>query len=312
MFRILALETSELSGSVAAAADGKVLAELQLDPQQRSAQSLAPAIHSLLGQVAWQPAEIQLLAVTTGPGSFTGLRVGVATAKVLAYAIGAEILGIGTLEAIAAAAPDEVAALSVAVDAQRGDVVAQQFLRRASGWLEAVGSAALMPLEEWLSRLPPGFAVSGPCSESGPIRDPQAGTPHALRYSIGCSGIPRPPAWLGWPIAIIWPATATIFGTCCPITRGKVRRKRSGGDGRRRNRRWNRSGAPAQLAPPIRSRRTIIRIPQPNPEEPRDRRRGKVRTSTSTAIDDLPASRYAVATSFLTSFGEVSQLWHTT
>jgi tRNA threonylcarbamoyladenosine biosynthesis protein TsaB len=177
MFRILALETSELSGSVAAAADGKVLAELQLDPQQRSAQSLAPAIHSLLGQVAWHPAEIQLLAVTTGPGSFTGLRVGVATAKVLAYAIGAEILGIGTLEAIAAAAPDEVAALSVAVDAQRGDVVAQQFLRRASGWLEAVGSAALMPLEEWLSRLPPGFAVSGPALRKWADPRPASGYP---------------------------------------------------------------------------------------------------------------------------------------
>ena len=60
MFRILALETSELTGSVAAAADGKVLAELQLDPQQRSAQSLAPAIRSLLEQVGWQPREIQL------------------------------------------------------------------------------------------------------------------------------------------------------------------------------------------------------------------------------------------------------------
>src|SRR5271163_2151267 len=98
MFRILALETSELTGSVAAAADGNVLAELQLDPQQRSAQSLAPAIRALLAQVGWQPADIDLLAVTIGPGSFTGLRVGVATAKVFAYACGAEVLGISTLE----------------------------------------------------------------------------------------------------------------------------------------------------------------------------------------------------------------------
>ena len=162
MFRILALETSELTGSVAAAADGKVLAELQLDPQQRSAQSLAPAIRSLLEQVGWQPREIRLLAVTVGPGSFTGLRVGVATAKVFAYAAGAEVLGIGTLEAIAAAAPDEVPAVSVAVDAQRGDVVAQRFRRGAAGWLEAVGDPALVPLDQWLAGLPPGFAVSGP------------------------------------------------------------------------------------------------------------------------------------------------------
>jgi tRNA threonylcarbamoyladenosine biosynthesis protein TsaB len=162
MFRILALETSELAGSVAAAADGKVLAQLELDQQQRSAQWLAPAIRSLLGEVGWQPAEIQLLAVTTGPGSFTGLRVGVATAKVFAYAAGAEVLGISTLETIAAAALKEVAALSVAVDAQRGDVVAQRFLRGAAGWLEAVGHEALVPMGEWLTGLPPGFAVSGP------------------------------------------------------------------------------------------------------------------------------------------------------
>ena len=162
MFRILALETSEPTGGVAAMADGKVLAELQLDPQQRSAQSLAPAIQALLRQIGWQPREIQLLAVAVGPGSFTGLRVGVATAKVFAYAVGAEVLGISTLEAIAAGTPDGVAAVSVAVDAQRGDVVAQPFRRGKAGWLEAEGDPALVPLDEWLARLPPGFAVSGP------------------------------------------------------------------------------------------------------------------------------------------------------
>lgn len=171
MFRILALETSELAGSVAAAADGKVLAELQLDPQQRSARSLAPAIRSLLRQIGWQPSEIGLLAVTVGPGSFTGLRVGVATAKVLAYAVGAEVLGIGALEAIAAAAPDEVPAVSVAIDAQRGDVVAQHFRRGKAHWMEAVANAALLPLDQWIAAVPPGFAVSGPVLKkwTGPL-----------------------------------------------------------------------------------------------------------------------------------------------
>ena len=162
MFYTLALETSELTGSVAVAADGNILAELQLDPRQRSAQSLAPTIQAILAQVGLQPREIQLLAVTIGPGSFTGLRVGVATAKVFAYAAGAEVLGIGTLEAIAAATPTEIDAVSVAVDAQRGDVVAQPFRRATTGWLETIGDRSLVPLQEWLTRLPPGFAVSGP------------------------------------------------------------------------------------------------------------------------------------------------------
>jgi tRNA threonylcarbamoyladenosine biosynthesis protein TsaB len=162
MHRILALETSELTGTVAAAADGNVLAELQLDSQQRSAQSLAPAIRSLLERVGWQPCEIQLLAVTIGPGSFTGLRVGVATAKVLAYAAKAEISGVNTLEVIAAATPKEFSAVSVAVDAQRGDVVAQVFRRGGAGWLEIDGEQTLQPMAKWLAALPAGIAVSGP------------------------------------------------------------------------------------------------------------------------------------------------------
>lgn len=162
MLCILALETSELTGSVAAAADSKVLAELELDSKQRSAQSLAPTIRSLLQQVGWEPRQIDLVAVTVGPGSFTGLRVGVATAKVFAYAIGAEVLGISTLEAIAAAAPAGVQAVSAAVDAQRGDVIAQRFRRQPTAWLAPEGEAALVSMDKWLAALPPGFTVSGP------------------------------------------------------------------------------------------------------------------------------------------------------
>jgi tRNA threonylcarbamoyladenosine biosynthesis protein TsaB len=156
---------------VAAAADGKVLAELQLDPQQRSAQSLAPAIVALLAQAGWQPREISLVAVTVGPGSFTGLRVGVATAKVLSYAVGAQVLGISTLEAIAAAVPGSVASVSVAIDAQRGDVVAQRFGRDLSGRLRPDNDPKLLPIGDWLATAPSGTAVSGPvlAKWAGPI-----------------------------------------------------------------------------------------------------------------------------------------------
>jgi tRNA threonylcarbamoyladenosine biosynthesis protein TsaB len=100
--KILSLETTDLSGSVAASDSSKLLLELELNSSQRSAQSLAPAIHSLLQQVGWKPADVELVAVTVGPGSFTGLRVGVTAAKTFAYAVGADVLGIDTLETIAA------------------------------------------------------------------------------------------------------------------------------------------------------------------------------------------------------------------
>ncbi|MGA2067250.1 MAG: tRNA (adenosine(37)-N6)-threonylcarbamoyltransferase complex dimerization subunit type 1 TsaB [Thermoguttaceae bacterium] len=160
--RILALETTEAIGSVAAAAGDKLLAQQQLNPAQRSAQSLAPAIRALLEEVGWRPGDVELVAVSVGPGSFTGLRVGVTTAKVFAYAVGAGVLGINTLEVIAAAAPPEVTSLHAVMEAQRGDVVAQAFRRDPNGWLQPAGPAPLVPLRAWLAGLPPGAIVSGP------------------------------------------------------------------------------------------------------------------------------------------------------
>lgn len=160
--RILALETSGVAGSVAALDDDNLLVELELNPRQRSAQSLAPALVELATRAGWRAIDAQLVAVTVGPGSFTGLRVGVTTAKVLAYAAGAEVLGVSTLEAIALRAPAEVDALSAAIDAQRGDVVAQSFRRGPDGWPEPIAPEQLIPLQQWLDQVPAGFVLTGP------------------------------------------------------------------------------------------------------------------------------------------------------
>ena len=199
--RILALETSDKTGGVAALDGCNVLAELTLDPNQRSAQSLAPAMKTLLEQVKWRPDDVQLVAVATGPGSFTGLRVGVTAAKVFAYSVGAEVLGVDTLEAIALNCASGTGCqisrtgchpvLHVAMDAQRGDVVARTFEVKSPGAtaglsssvspgnvtstagqassgthfqqaVEPVGPQELIPADEWLRRLQPGSFVSGP------------------------------------------------------------------------------------------------------------------------------------------------------
>ena len=160
--RILALETTEMTGSVAAMCDDKLLAELELNPKQRSAQSLAPGLRALLDQVGWRAADVDLVAVTSGPGSFTGVRVGLTTSKVFAYAAGAEILGIDTLETIAARAPSEVTLLSAAIDAHRGEVVAQSFRRDARGRPEPTGDAELTGVDAWLESLAAGTVLTGP------------------------------------------------------------------------------------------------------------------------------------------------------
>jgi tRNA threonylcarbamoyladenosine biosynthesis protein TsaB len=150
---------------VAVADDARLLAEMYLDPRQRSAASLAPTVKRILQNVGWQPRDVELVAVTIGPGSFTGLRVGVTMAKVFAYAVGAEVLGVDTLETIAAGMPGSVAAAAIAVDAQRGEVMAQRFVRNEAGWLEPAGPQELLPIDAWLGGLAPGTFVAGPILE---------------------------------------------------------------------------------------------------------------------------------------------------
>ncbi|NUQ62683.1 MAG: tRNA (adenosine(37)-N6)-threonylcarbamoyltransferase complex dimerization subunit type 1 TsaB [Pirellulales bacterium] len=160
--KILALETTELAGSLAAMDGGKLLLELALDHQKQSACTVAPGIRQLLADIGWKPRDVDLVAVTVGPGSFTGLRVGLATAKTFAYCVQAGILGVGTLETVAAAAPDEVARLSIAVDAQRGQVVAGEFCRDGTRELVPTAPAELLDAEAWLSGLPGEVWASGP------------------------------------------------------------------------------------------------------------------------------------------------------
>jgi len=159
---ILALETTERIGSLAVAQDDNLLLHLRLSEQMRSAQSVAPGLRHLLDRIGWKPSDVDLVALTIGPGSFTGLRIGVATAKAFAYAVGAEVLGVDTLETIAAAAPSRFDRVAVAVDAQRGEVVAATFTRGVDGRPKLESRSCLLEVETWIEQVPPGVPLSGP------------------------------------------------------------------------------------------------------------------------------------------------------
>jgi len=145
-----------------AALDGAdVLAQRELPPDVQSARSLVPGIKAVLDEVGWQPEGVQLVAVTSGPGSFTGLRVGVATAKTFAYAAGTEVLGVGTLEAIAERIDGEPnASLRVAIDAQRQKVFSARFVWQGELW-QRQGDIVIADNAAWLASLQPGELVSG-------------------------------------------------------------------------------------------------------------------------------------------------------
>jgi tRNA threonylcarbamoyladenosine biosynthesis protein TsaB len=177
--RVLAIETSGASGSVAALADGRLLVELALERQQRGAQSLAPALAELLRLVSWKPREVELVGVSVGPGSFTSLRVGVTTAKTFAYAVSAQVLGIGTLEAIAVQAVELPSGglIATAIDAQRGDVYAALFQCRGAFDLETIQSPAIHAADAWLAGLPNDVLVTGPALENLAVRLPPSVRP---------------------------------------------------------------------------------------------------------------------------------------
>ena len=84
------------------------------------------------------------------------------TAKVFAYCVGAEILGLDTLDVIAAAAPAEISRVSVAVDAQRGQVVAATFARGKDGSFLPVEPSQRVNVSRWLSNVQSGVFFSGP------------------------------------------------------------------------------------------------------------------------------------------------------
>jgi tRNA threonylcarbamoyladenosine biosynthesis protein TsaB len=169
---ILALETSLRAGSVAllncnvagAEVSDNVLSQRVLSSDQRSAQSLAPAIAQVLAEAGKRPADVGLVAVTLGPGSFTGLRVGATTAKSFAYAIGCECLGVDTLEVIAAQAPLSTPTsgeLHAVFDAQRQELFLARF-HWDGGVPIRLEDNRIVPAEQWLAGLAPGTTVTGP------------------------------------------------------------------------------------------------------------------------------------------------------
>ncbi|MDX1946284.1 MAG: tRNA (adenosine(37)-N6)-threonylcarbamoyltransferase complex dimerization subunit type 1 TsaB [Pirellulaceae bacterium] len=159
----LGIETSARAGSVALVAGDAVLAALQLPAATRSAQSLAPAIGQILSQTRKQMGEVGLVAATVGPGSFTGLRVGVTTAKTLAYALGCDVLGLDTLDVIAHQVAGDFGAgqLECVLDAQRAELFVARFEMSPAG-PRRLAPNRLVASESWRAELAPGAVVAGP------------------------------------------------------------------------------------------------------------------------------------------------------
>ncbi|MBO7407437.1 MAG: tRNA (adenosine(37)-N6)-threonylcarbamoyltransferase complex dimerization subunit type 1 TsaB [Clostridia bacterium] len=98
---ILAIDTSCANAGVCLMRDGNVLGTVSQADKRTHSVKLLPEIQALMESHGVAPAEPDLFAVTTGPGSFTGVRIGAATAKMLAYAAGKPLVGVNTLDVLA-------------------------------------------------------------------------------------------------------------------------------------------------------------------------------------------------------------------
>ena len=125
---ILALDTTTRTGSCALTRDGVVVHSLTSDPAVSHAEHLPRDLMSLLGAAGVGLDAVDLFAVATGPGSFTGLRVGIATMQGLAFATGKPLIGISALDALASLATAPAGDLVATwVDAWRGEVYAAHY-----------------------------------------------------------------------------------------------------------------------------------------------------------------------------------------
>jgi tRNA threonylcarbamoyladenosine biosynthesis protein TsaB len=153
MVRALAIETSGRVGSVALVEDGQVLAEDQFPHGLQHAAEMIPRIDRLCRERGWLPGDLRELYVSAGPGSFTGLRIGITLAKTLAFATGAKIVAVPSVRVLARNAPAEASELIVVLDAKREQIFTSRFRREGAQW-EEQEPAHLDDLASMLARSP--------------------------------------------------------------------------------------------------------------------------------------------------------------
>ena len=125
--RVLAVDTSTMAGGVALLEDARVVGESLLDVRTTHSERLMLAIDRVLTDAGWEARHLDGLAVAVGPGSFTGLRIGVAAVKGLALALQCPIAAVPTLDAMAAAFPWAMHAVCPVLHARKHEVYASLY-----------------------------------------------------------------------------------------------------------------------------------------------------------------------------------------
>ncbi|MFQ5897688.1 MAG: tRNA (adenosine(37)-N6)-threonylcarbamoyltransferase complex dimerization subunit type 1 TsaB [Candidatus Methylomirabilia bacterium] len=143
--RILAVETSTPAGGAALLEGDRLVGEYMVNIRATHSERLLAAVDQLLHDARWTPGDLNGLAVAVGPGSFTGLRIGISTVKGLALALGIPVAAVPTLEALAWGLPFAREPVCPILDAKKGEVYAALFHWEADRLVRDWEDSALAP-----------------------------------------------------------------------------------------------------------------------------------------------------------------------
>lgn len=146
--RILAVDTTSAFGSVAVSEDDRVVEQLPLHSPDGFSQVLFEHLERLLRRHDWNIRSVDCFAAASGPGSFTGVRIGLTAIKGLAEAVGRPAFAVSNLQALAACGDSDVRA--VVMDARRGEVYGAVYDRE----LRIVAPEVVVPFRDWMANLP--------------------------------------------------------------------------------------------------------------------------------------------------------------
>lgn len=148
---ILAIETATIVSGVALADEGKLLAEVTAAAKMTHSETLQPHVKQVMEMTRVKREDIGALAVSLGPGSFTGLRIGLAAAKGMAYAWNVPIVGVSTLEAMAMNFPVPGIVIAPLIDAQKGNAYMACY-EYEDGSVKEIQAVEVLPLDEVITR----------------------------------------------------------------------------------------------------------------------------------------------------------------
>lgn len=187
----LAIDTATKVCALALCKEGQVLAEYNINQGMTHSEGLLPQLEQMLKRAKVDKKDIELIAVSMGPGSFTGLRIGLATAEAMAYSWHCLLHGVDTLKALAYNIPLEGFVLSPILDAQKGNYY-QALYAWEQGKLKELSSVEVVNKEKLLAKLEATgqkCIILGECQKLEKLTLPETVTlaPVTLRMPKGAS-----------------------------------------------------------------------------------------------------------------------------